>query len=111
MRDAQQREIFRLCNDEAMPFSAEAMRTLSTAGVTLELDIPRAPGDAGALACLRSFAEQFAAGLGGALVDDNRAPLSAAGFDAIAAQLEPVYEAMRAQGIPAGSPIALRLFS
>jgi hypothetical protein len=111
MLDEQQREIFRLCNDEATPFSSEAMRTLSTAGVTLELDIPRAPGDAGALACLRSFAEQFAAGLGGVLVDDNRAPLSAAGFDAIAAQLAPVYEAMRAQGIPAGSPIALRLFS
>jgi FtsZ-interacting cell division protein ZipA len=110
-RDEQGLEVFTLANEEAAPFTAQAMKTLSTSALVLELDVPRAPGGHAAFAQLRSFAEQLSAGLGGRLVDDNRAPLDSAGFEAIAAQLAPVYETMRAQGTPPGSPLALRLFS
>jgi FtsZ-interacting cell division protein ZipA len=110
-RDAEGHEVFSLGNGEAAQFSAESMKTLSTGAVLLELDVPRAAGGLQALAAFRGFAEQFAAGLGGLLVDDNRASLDGAAFDAITAQLLPVYDALRDQGIPAGSPLALRLFS
>jgi hypothetical protein len=110
-RDENGVEIFSVSNEEATPFSREGMRALSTAAVSLELDIPRAAGGALGLAAFREFAEQFAAGLEGSLVDDNQAPLSKAGFDAIAKQLEPVYATLQEHGIPAGGPLALRLFS
>ena len=110
-RDEQGLELFVLANEGTGAFSAEAMKTVSTPALLLELDVPRAPGGADAFAQFRGFAEQFAAALGGRLADDNRAPLDAIAFEAITAQLAPVYESMRAQGIPAGSPLALRLFS
>jgi len=110
-RDERGQESFVLANEEKVPFSSEAMKALSTGALLLELEVPRAPGGAVAFERFRRFAEQLAAGLGGKLVDDNRAPLDRAAFEAISAQLAPVYDSMRAQGIPAGSPLALRLFS
>jgi FtsZ-interacting cell division protein ZipA len=110
-RDEDGVEVFSMANEEATPFSPEAMKSLSTGAIALELDVPTAPGDALAFAQFREFAEQFAASVGGVLVDDNQAPLSAVGLDAIAEQLEPVYQTMQEQGIPAGGPLALRLFS
>jgi len=110
-RDDDGVELYVLANKEASAFSVEAMKSLSTSALTLELDVPRAAGGHQAFAQFRLFAEQLAAALNGRLVDDNRAPLDAAGFDAIAAQIAPVYDAMRAQGIPAGSALAQRLFS
>lgn len=111
LRDEQGLEVFSAKNEEATAFSLEGMKSLSSAAVSLELDIPRASGGPAALARFRRFAEQFAAGSNGVLVDDNRAPLSSAGLDAIAQQLKPVYEVMERAGVPAGSSLALRLFS
>lgn len=110
-RDGQGLELFSLANEENDPFSSEAMSTLSSSSLILVLDVPRAPGVSRAFAQLGEFAQQLATELGGALVDDNRKALGAAALDSIAVQLEPVYQAMDARGIPAGSPLALRLFS
>lgn len=110
-RDDDGMELYALANKEASAFSTDGMKNLSTSALTLELDVPRAAGGHQAFAQFRLFAEQLASALNGRLVDDNRAPLDAAGFDAIAAQIAPVYDAMRAQGIPAGSVLAQRLFS
>lgn len=110
-RDGEGRELYSLVNEEATPFHAASMPTLRTSAVLAELDVPRAPGGAAAFARFRDFSLQAAASLGGTLVDDNREALSAASFDAIALQLQPVYESMEAHGIAAGGPIALRLFS
>jgi FtsZ-interacting cell division protein ZipA len=110
-RDDEGREIFSLANGENARFSAEGMRTLQTTALYLELDVPRAPGGLSAFARFRDFALHAASGLGGSLVDDNRALLGPASFEAIAAQLQPVYESMEARGVAAGSPLALRLFS
>jgi FtsZ-interacting cell division protein ZipA len=54
---------------------------------------------------------QLAVTLGGALVDDNRTPVSEPGLEQIRAQLRAIYATMEARGIPGGSPDALRLFS
>jgi hypothetical protein len=49
--------------------------------------------------------------LSAAIVDDNRQPLDDAALGKIRAQLQALYASMENQGIPAGSPLALRLFS
>lgn len=110
-RDDEGRDSFILANEEPTAFSPQAMKQISTSALLLELDVPRAPGGAEALARFRLFAEQLAGALAGRLVDDNRAPLDAAAFQAITGQLKSVYQTMQAQGIPPGSPLALRLFS
>ena len=48
---------------------------------------------------------------GGGLVDDNRKPIGQAALEAIGQQLEGIHRTMAARGIPAGGPLALRLFS
>jgi hypothetical protein len=45
------------------------------------------------------------------LVDDNRKPIGQAALEAIMQQLERIHATMDARGIPAGGPVALRLFS
>jgi hypothetical protein len=44
------------------------------------------------------------------LVDDNRKPIGQAALEAIGQQLERIHRTMQARGIPAGGPLALRLF-
>jgi ZipA-like protein with FtsZ-binding domain len=60
---------------------------------------------------MTKLAELFAASLGGQIVDDNRKPLTEAGFASIRRSLEAVYQDMEAHGVPAGSPLARRLFA
>lgn len=110
-RDEAGRELCALANAEKAAFVRGSLDNLSTTAVTFELDVPRVPGGVQAFDACAAAAQQFAAAMGGQLADDNRVPLSAAGLAAIRAQLEPVYAAMDAQGVPAGSPQALRLFS
>ena len=57
------------------------------------------------------LARNFAAALGGVLVDDNRAALSDGAIDKIHRQLESILAKMDAGQISAGGVRALRLFS
>lgn len=111
VRDQAGRELCALANAENAAFVRGSLDNLSTSAVTFELDVPRVPGDLQAFDACAAVAQQFAAAMNGRLADDNQAPLNAAGLAAIRSQLEPVYAAMATQGIPAGSPQALRLFS
>jgi ZipA, C-terminal FtsZ-binding domain len=104
-------ELFGLANLEAMPFHAETMRTLATRGVTILLDVPRAPSAATTFRAFVEFARQAEHSLGGTLVDDNRKPINQAALDSIAMQLEAIHKTMSARGIEPGGPLALRLFS
>jgi hypothetical protein len=104
-------ELFGLANLEAMPFHAETMRTLATRGVTVLLDVPRAPAAAATFRAYVEFARQAEHSLGGTLVDDNRKPINQAALDSIAMQLEAIHKTMSARGIEPGGPLALRLFS
>ena len=84
---------------------------MSTQGVTVVLDVPRAPGSVSTFRLYLDFAHQLEQALGGMLVDDNKKPVGQAALDRIGRQLERIYGAMDARGIPAGSPAAQRLFS
>jgi hypothetical protein len=80
-------------------------------GITFALDVPQAASPAGAFADMVAVAERFATHLAGELVDDNRRPLTDAGLASIGRSVEKVAADMEAHGVPAGSPLARRLFS
>ncbi len=104
-------ELFSLANLEPMPFHAETIRTLQTRGVTVLLDVPRVPASATAFRRFIDFAHQLEHALGGVLVDDERKPIGQVALEAIVRQLEHIHSTMAARSIPAGGPLALRLFS
>jgi hypothetical protein len=104
-------ELFSLSNLEPMPFHAETMKTLQTRGVTALFDVPRVSASPSAFRRFIDFAHQLEQALGGVLVDDNRKPIGQAALEAIGQQLESIHRTMAARGIPAGGPLALRLFS
>lgn len=104
-------ELYGLANLEPMPFHAETMRGLATQGVTVLLDVPRAPASPATFRAFVEFARKVEQALGGTLVDDNRKPINQAALDSIAMQLEAIQKTMAARGVAAGSPIALRLFA
>jgi hypothetical protein len=103
-------ELFALANMEPMPFHPETIKTLQTRGVTALFDVPRAPASAAAFRRFIDFAHHLEQALGGVLVDDNRKPIGQAALEAIGQQLERIHQTMQARGIPAGGPLALRLF-
>jgi ZipA-like protein with FtsZ-binding domain len=110
-RDGSGRVLYELANLEPVAFDAEGLKALTTRGLTLQLDVPRAPGGERTFVQFAEFAQQLARALGASIVDDNRRPLGASGFDAIRVQLKSVYKSMEARGIEAGGALALRLFS
>jgi hypothetical protein len=103
-------ELFSLANLEPMPFHPETIKTLQTRGVTVLFDVPRVPASAAAFRRFIDFAHQLEQALGGVLVDDNRKPIGQAALEAIGRELERIHQTMQARGIPAGGPVALRLF-
>jgi hypothetical protein len=110
-RDETGLELYTLCNTEAPAFSAEGMKALATRGMTLLFDVARVPGGIVAFDRFIEFACALAEALSAGMVDDNRQPLDQAALGRIRAQLQALYTSMEQQGIPAGSPLALRLFS
>jgi hypothetical protein len=103
-------EVFALANLEPMPFHPETIRTLQTRGVTVLVDVPRAPASAAAFRRFLEFARQLEGALGGVLVDDERKPIGPAALETIGRELERIHQTMQARGIPAGGALALRLF-
>jgi ZipA, C-terminal FtsZ-binding domain len=104
-------EQFALANLEPMPFHAETVKTLQTRGVTALFDVPRVPPSDAAFRRFLDFAHELEQSLGGVLVDDNRKPIGQAALEAIAQQLDRIHATMDAHGIPAGGPLARRLFT
>lgn len=103
--------LYTLINQEAAGFSAESMRSMSTHGVTFLLDVPRVAHGDRVFNQMLDLARRFAEALHGSLVDDNRRPLSEGALEPIRRQVGQYQAAMAARGIPAGGPLALRLFS
>ena len=102
---------FTLENQEQTPFSADALPTLATHGVTLLLDVPRLTDGVAAFNEMVGIGKQLAGTLGGSLVDDNGMAVTDPGLEQIRSQLRGIYAAMEARGIAPGSPLALRLFA
>jgi hypothetical protein len=103
--------LFTLSNLEAVPFAADGMKTLSTHGVTFMLDVPRVADGLRAFDRMIALARQFAGGLGGTLVDDNRVALADSALDVIHDKIVEIEQRMASQGLVAGGTQALRLFS
>jgi len=103
---------FSLQNFESTQFSAESVRTLTTHGLTFVLDVPRVDHGERVFTQMTELARRFAETLNGALVDDNRQPLSDSQLDHIRREFIGKPQAtMLSFGLPAGSAQALRLFS
>ena len=110
-RDGSRQTLFTLDNHEPLPFIPEQINGLTTAGVTLLLDVPRVADGSRALDAMVDAAQRLAQALGGRLVDDNRVNLNAAGIANIRRQLDGIAAAMSERGIDPGGKRALRLFS
>lgn len=103
---------FSLQNYESTPFSPDALRSMTTHGLTFLLDVPRVDHGERIFMQMTEVAKRFADTLQGALVDDNRQPLSDAQLDHIRREFIGKPQATMASfGLAAGSPQALRLFS
>ena len=103
--------LYMLTNQEAAGFSAESMKTMSTHGVTFLLDVPRVSHGDRVFNQMLDLARRFAEALHGSLVDDNRRPLSEGALEPIRRQVAQYQAVMAARNLPAGGPLALRLFS
>lgn len=103
---------FSLQNFESTPFSPDALRNLTTHGLTFLLDVPRVDHGERVFMQMTEVAKRFADTLQGALVDDNRQPLSDSQLDHIRREFIGKPQATMASfSLAAGSPQALRLFS
>lgn len=110
-KDDDGRTLYMLSNQETAMFTAEQLRHLHTTGITLAIDVPRAPDPVAVFDRMVGFAQQLANSLGGVLVDDNRVLLSERSLSLIRGQIAQFDQQMEAKGIPAGSELALRLFT
>jgi FtsZ-interacting cell division protein ZipA len=104
-------ELYTLRNQDAAGFSAETMRTLSTHSLTFLLDVPRVAHGERVFRQMTDLALRFAEVLHGSLVDDHRCPLSEAALEPISRQIGQYQTMLAARKLPAGSPLARRLFS
>ena len=103
--------LYVLINQETQGFSAESMRTMNTHGLTFLLDVPRVANGDRVLTQMVELARRFAEALNGALVDDNRRPMSERAIEPIRRQVVQYQTAMAHRQLPAGGPLAQRLFS
>jgi hypothetical protein len=85
--------------------------TAALAGMSFALDVPRVVNGAVVFDQMMAMANQCAEALGGQVTDAHKNPLPAAKLTAIRGRIAEVQTQMAAQGMPAGSMRALRLFS
>lgn len=110
--DEDGRALYSLQNYETARFTPENIRAINTHGVTFLLDVPRVDHGERVFSQMIEQAKRFADTLQGALVDDNRQPLSDTQLDHIRREFIGKPQATMARyGLPAGSVQALRLFS
>ncbi len=111
LQDRRGEILFSLCNHESTPFSPESLDSFSTRGVTLLFDVPRVPDGLKIFDNMVALGRKLAHEVSGLLVDDNLRPLTDTGIERIRQQLTQIYGRMESKGVPAGSDLALRLFS
>ena len=83
----------------------------SSEKITLLLPVALVAADRGGFKAMTAFAKSLANRLSGTVVDDEGEPLPDTSIAAIAEQVADFYHAMAQAGIPAGSPVAQRLFA
>lgn len=109
--DSRGEVLFMLASREAQAFALDDPHEPETRGVTLLFDVPRVPDGLKNFDSMVTLGRKLAHEGSGLLVDDNLRPLTDTGIEKIRAQLAQIYARMEARGVPAGSRVALRLFS
>jgi FtsZ-interacting cell division protein ZipA len=110
-RDEQGHTLYSLNNMEPGLFAPEEMRQLRTSGLTLVIDVPRVANGVAAFERMMQQATQMAEALQGSVVDDNRAPFGPEAASLIRSQIQQFQAQMAESDVPAGGPLAMRLFS
>lgn len=110
-RDIDSVELFTLGNMGEPRLAVDTIKSLSTPGLTVTLDVPRVADGPVAFDRLLTTARQLSKTLGGVLVDAQRAPLGAPMINGIRAKSGELQKRMRDGGIAPGSVRAARLFS
>ena len=100
-------ELFTLANLEREPLGEEG----ATKGVTLVIDVPRVRDGVAAFERMMDIAGDFARLCKGTVVDDNRAPIGPEAADMIRSQIRQFQDRMVENDMPAGGPLARRLFA
>lgn len=108
--DAKQNPIFML-QFEDTNFLRDDLTYKGGEMITLLLDVPVADEDILPFRLMCEYAISLAQRIGAHVVDDQRRPLPEASMLAIEKQLLTLYARLERAGIPAGSPVARRLFS
>lgn len=103
--------VFTLGNLDSELLDSATLDGLVTRGLTLAIDVPCVSDGVQAFERMLRVAGDFAERLGGAVVDDNRVPFGAEAAAVVREQIEEYRQRMSAHGIPAGSPLARRLFA
>ena len=103
--------LFTLANLEAGAFAPDSLKGMVTRGLTLVIDVPRVAGGSAAFDRMTRTANDIAAELGGDVVDDNRASFGTEAAAIIRGQIEQFQARMDEVGMPAGGPLAQRLFA
>jgi len=102
---------FVLGNLEPTLFSPESLREMQTYGLTMIVDVPRVADGAHVFDRMMLVAKHLANALGAQIVDDNRQPFGPEAASMIRQQIQHFQGQMNESGMPAGSPLALRLFT
>jgi hypothetical protein len=110
-RDGEGNTLFTVGNLEPGLFAADDLAAVHTGGLTLVIDVPRVADGVGAFDRMMQVAKRFADSLGGVVVDDNRTVFGAEQADMIRSQIAQFQQQMLSHDIPAGSPLAKRLFA
>lgn len=110
-RDRQGQVILSITLDVPSKVMADELKMLRVSKLSVELDVPRVPDDVENYLLQCTTATELAKSLGGSVVDDRQNAVSHAALELIGVEVRNVWDAMRKRGIPAGSPLALRLFS
>lgn len=103
--------LYVLVNQEAAGFSPDAMKSMTTHGLTFLLDVPTVSHGDRVFNQIVDLAKRFADVLKGVLVDDNRRPLPDGALEPIRRQISQYQSSMAGQKLPAGSRLTKRLFS
>lgn len=110
-QDEEGRQLFSLANLEPGLFAAAEMRNLHTSGITLVIDVPLVADGVMIFDRMMRQANQMAHSLDGRVVDDNRVSFGPESVALIRSQIQRFQAQMDEAGVPAGSSLAMRLFS
>lgn len=90
---------------------AEDPNAAAVRDVTVAFDVPQTPAAEEPFKAWQASAQALALGMEADVVDDAGRALTPEAFAAIGAELDKLYQALEARGLPAGSAAARRLFS